>query len=198
MNTFHNNKEQQASPKPNWQLAISTTDTVWGIVAKLHQENYFKIYEIKGRDENKPLIIFAKSIEQLKHISTGWDSVIENIASEYFPGALTIVMPRSKALPDWINPGIETIGMRIPASESVMKLLDDTEDGLLLSTSANLSGSNPVNNYQEALEHFTDKVDLILEPETSEQSSGEASTIISYVNGELKVLRQGKICLMAS
>ncbi len=197
MNTSHNNDEAVLF-KPNWQLAICATDTVWGIVAKLNPENYSRIYEIKGRDENKPLIIFAKSIEQLKTISQGWDSTIKSIAVEFFPGALTIVMPRSNTLPAWINPGIKTIGMRIPASKSVMKLLHDTEDGLLLSTSANLSGSNPVNNYQEALSQFSHKADLVLEPEAGEDSSGEASTIISYIDGEVNILREGKICLSAS
>lgn len=193
---FSNNKDEVTSSKPNWQTAICATDTVWGLVAKLTPENYSRIYEIKGREETKPLIIFAKSIEQLKTISQGWDPLIKSIAEEYFPGALTIIMPRSSTLPNWVNPGIETIGMRIPASKSVMKLLDDTEDGLLLSTSANFSGLDPVNNYQEALDQFTGKVDLILE--TEELSSGEASTIISYLDGELKVLRQGTICLIAS
>ena len=192
------NKELQASIRPNWQVALCATDTVWGIVAKLSPENYSRIYEIKGRDETKPLIIFAKSIEQLKTISLGWDSVVEDLAKRYFPGALTIVMQRSKALADWVNPGVETIGMRIPASPSVMKLLDDTEDGLLLSTSANLSGSEPVTNHQEAIEIFSNKVDLILKPESSELSSGQASTIISYIDGEVRVLREGTICLIAS
>jgi L-threonylcarbamoyladenylate synthase len=183
---------------PKWQVAVCATDTVWGIVAKLSPENYSRIYEMKGRDETKPLIIFAKSIEALKVISQGWDSVIEDLAKQYFPGALTIIMPRSNALPDWVNPGVETIGMRVPASTSVMKLLDATEDGLLLSTSANLSGLDPVSDYQEALELFSDKVDLILKPEENESSSGEASTIISYIDGELRVLREGAICLIAS
>ncbi len=198
MNISHSNKDEAVLFKPNWQLAICATDTVWGIVAKFNPENYSRIYDIKGRDENKPLIIFARSIEQLKTISQGWDSTIESIAAQFFPGALTIVMPRSNLLPDWVNPGIGTIGMRIPASSSVMKLLHDTEDGLLLSTSANLSGSNPVNDYPEALDLFSSKVDLVLEPEAGEDSSGEASTIISYIDGAVKVLREGKICLSAS
>ncbi len=193
-----NNKDEVTSFKPNWQTAICATDTVWGLVAKLTPENYSRIYEIKGREETKPLIIFAKSIPALKTISQGWDPVIESIVEQYFPGALTIIMPRSNTLPPWINPGTDTIAMRIPASKSVMKLLDDTEDGLLLSTSANFSGLNPVNNYQEALDQFSDNVDLILEPESDEFSSGEASTIISYIDGEIKVLRQGAICLSAS
>ncbi len=182
----------------NWQVAVSQTDTVWGIVAKLSQKNYSRIYEIKGRDENKALIIFAQTIAELKNISEGWDSKIESIAQQYFPGALTIIMPRSKALPDWINPGIETIGMRIPNSPSVLKLLASTEEGLLLSTSANFSGESPVANYDSALEKFSNKVDLILKPEASETISGEASTIISYINGEVKVLRQGTIKITSS
>lgn len=129
----------------------------------------------------------------LKELSEGWNTVIESIAAEHWPGALTIVMKRSSKLPEWLNPGLETIGMRIPNSPTVMSLFADEK--FLLSTSANLSGQAPVTNYREAQEQFASKVDLILE---QDESSGEASTIISYIDGEIKVLRQGSIVIDTS
>ncbi|MDD9899196.1 MAG: L-threonylcarbamoyladenylate synthase [Candidatus Melainabacteria bacterium] len=172
----------------NYQSAIATTDTVWGLIAKPSEANVEKIYQLKGRDRNKALIIFAKSIDTLKELSEGWDPVIEELAAKHWPGELTIVMKRSAKLPEWLNPGLETIGMRIPNSPTVSSLFG--EEKFLLSTSANLSGQKPVANYQEALEQFEGKVDLILE---RDESTGEASTIISYLDGEISVLRQGAL-----
>lgn len=177
--------------KQNWQVAVTPTDTVWGLVAKLTAANLERIYELKGRDKSKPLIIFAPSIAQLQTISTGWNPYIQSIAEKYWPGALTIVMPRSKNLPEWVNPELSTIGMRIPRSKAVSELLAD--NGLLLSTSANLSGQEPVSNYQEAIDVFGDKVDLIIDDD--ETCSNQASTIIEYKDSKLKVLRQGDIVL---
>ena len=177
--------------KQNWQVAVTPTDTVWGLVAKLTAANLERIYELKGRDKSKPLIIFAPSIAQLQTISTGWNPYIQSIAEKYWPGALTIVMPRSKNLPEWVNPELSTIGMRIPRSKAVSELLAD--NGLLLSTSANLSGQEPVSNYQEAIDVFGDKVDFIIDDD--ETCSNQASTIIEYKDSKLKVLRQGDIVL---
>lgn len=177
--------------KQNWQVAVTPTDTVWGLVAKLTAANLERIYELKGRNKSKPLIIFAPSIAQLQTISTGWNPYIQSIAEKYWPGALTIVMPRSKNLPEWVNPELSTIGMRIPRSKAVSELLAD--NGLLLSTSANLSGQEPVSNYQEAIDVFGDKVDLIIDDD--ETCSNQASTIIEYKDSKLKVLRQGDIVL---
>jgi L-threonylcarbamoyladenylate synthase len=177
----------------DWQLAITPTDTVWGLVAKLNQKNIERIYQIKGRDKSKPLIIFAQTIEQLKSISDGWDPYIEGILRQYWPGALTLILPRSNNLADWINPGHHTIGMRIANSPSINKLLKNTIDGLLISTSANLSAEAPVSDYQEALKIFNDKVDLIID--SDEPCANQASTIIEYTNTRIKVLRQGSIVL---
>lgn len=173
----------------NWQTAVTATDTVWGLIAKPIPQNIESIYQIKERDKNKPLIIFAKSIDTLKKLSEGWDQQIETIAQKHFPGALTIVMKRSCNLPIWINPEINTIGMRIPASKHILELIK--EDEYLLSTSANLSGQDPVTSYQEANEQFENKVDIVID--SKQPSSGEASTIISYINGKLKILRDGKL-----
>lgn len=180
---------KEASPKSNWQIAVTATDTVWGLIAKPNKENIERIYQIKGRDKNKPLIIFAKSITKLKELSLGWDPKIEAIAREHFPGALTIVMKRSSKLDSFINPEIETIGMRIPDSKQVLDLINDNE--FLLSTSANLSGQEPVANYQEAQTQFSNQVDLVID--SQQTSSGEASTIISYIDGKIEMLRQGQL-----
>lgn len=179
----------------NFETAISITDTVWGLVARVKPENFEKIYQIKYRDRDKPLILFASKIDTVKQYTEPWTEELSKLASQYWPGALTILFKRNNNLPAWINPESEYIGFRIPKSPSVMKLLKETQDDLLLSTSANASGEAPVTSYQEALKLFGKKVDLILEPESNENISNIASTIIKYDNGKLEIIRQGSIVI---
>jgi L-threonylcarbamoyladenylate synthase len=185
---------------PNaWQTAVSSTDTVFGLVCKIGQKsNIERIYKIKERDPNKSLILFGASIEALKPYVKNWSPFIDKLAREYWPGALTLITERSEALPEYINPGMATIGLRVPDSPSIRKLLQDTEEGVLLSTSANISGTPPVIDYQSALRLFQDQVDLILEPEPGETATQIASTIIKITgDNDFEIIRQGEVRLSA-
>lgn len=173
----------------DWNLAVAQTDTVWGLIAKPSHENFERIYEIKKRDRNKPLILFVNEIETMKKYSNFWSEQIETLCKQYWPGALTVILEKSKALPDWLNPEFDSVGFRIPDSRSTQKLLANNE--YLLSTSANFSGQEPAQNYQEAMEVFSNHVDLILEPEADEKLSGTASSIIKFSEAGTEVLRQG-------
>jgi L-threonylcarbamoyladenylate synthase len=178
----------------DWQIAVCQTDTVWALVAKLDDpENQSRIYKIKGRPEEKPLILFAKDLQTIQKYSEAWNDKIRDIANRCWPGALTIILPRSKKLPAWVNPDWQEIGFRIPNSKSVMKLLDQSQEALLLSTSANLSGEEPVSNYSEAKTLFSNSVDLILKPEDNEILSSEPSAVIKVEANEIKVLRNSKL-----
>lgn len=178
----------------SWQTALVKTDTVCGLVCKVDSpEAIDKIYELKGRDRSKPLILFGGSLDALKEFAEGWYLKVESLAHHYWPGPLTIILPRSKKLPDCVNPGFDSIGLRVPDSKSVMKLLKEAPAGVLLSTSANLSGEPEFTDFELAKEAFADKVDLILEPEADEKSSGEASTVVKFEEDNMTVLRQGEV-----
>lgn len=177
----------------DWQLAIVPTDTVYGIVCKLNSDAINRVYEIKGRDKDKPLILFGKSREDLKKYSIDWFNKVDSLAHHYWPGPLTIILPRSPKLPDFVNPNMQTIGMRVPDSKSVIKLLDESPDSVLLSTSANLSGEEPIVNYDDAVAKFADKVDLIVKPEPGEHLSESASTVVEFKEDDMTVLRQGEV-----
>lgn len=183
----------------NWQTALVSTDTVYGIVSKVSEEAIEDVYKIKGRDKDKPLILFGSSLEVLKEYSQGWTAEIEMLAREHWAGPLTIILPKSDKLPDYVNPGFDSIGLRIPDSPSVMGLLEKTQEKVLLSTSANISGEPEITNYDDAIakfDKFNAKIDLLLEPEAGELCMGQASTIVSFVNPENpKVLRMGSVKL---
>jgi L-threonylcarbamoyladenylate synthase len=174
----------------DWQVAVYPTDTVWGLVGKFNEENYHKIYDFKQRDRDKPLILFTNNIETIKKYSIIDSKLLEKVCEKYWPGALTVICLKNNRLPEWLNPEFKTIAWRIPDVPDLLKILDQLDEPLL-STSANLQSEAPIENSTEAREKFQNKVDYIYDGDY--QVSGEASTIVSLVNDEYTVLRQGEV-----
>jgi len=179
----------------NFNTFVCMTDTVWGLLGLFNHNAYDKIYDIKSRDRDKALILFARDIDTVKKYSAEWTDEINSIARQYWPGALTIILKRSERLPSWLNPEFSHIGFRIPDSISCNKIMQSSPEGLVLSTSANASGEAPIKSYTEAQEKFGSKVDLILEPSQGEAFSDIASTIIKLNGNKIEVLRQGAIAI---
>ena len=151
------------------------------------------IYEFKKRDKDKPLILMGSDHKQLidyVHISAKKD--YENIATKYWPGALTIVIPCSKKNSAILTSKDFSLGLRIPNSYTAQSLLKDT--GPLLTSSANISGSTGSTKAEEITLEFPSV--NILGPVPWEESSGKASTIISWrKNRDWRVIRQGEVLI---
>ncbi|XP_015435094.1 PREDICTED: yrdC domain-containing protein, mitochondrial [Dufourea novaeangliae] len=113
------------------------TDTVYGLAAAAMQTDAVRrLYEIKGRDENKPLCISVSKVTQVKH----WGVVNHlhrNLLSTILPGPYTIILKRTPALNPDLNPGIDTVGIRVPNSKFINCVSHII--GPLALTSANVS-----------------------------------------------------------
>ncbi len=151
------------------------------------------IYKTKKRDKNKPLILMGSETLQLRefvHQSALED--YKSISSEYWPGALTIIIPISEKKRSFLTGNNNTLGMRIPNSFIAKALINET--GPLLTSSANLSGFEP-SMTADGVSHNLPNVD-ILGPVPWEKCSGKASTIISWVNhGTWKLIRKGQVLI---
>ncbi len=151
------------------------------------------IYEFKKRDRNKPLILMGSEHKQLidfVHKSAKED--YENIASKYWPGALTMVIPCSKKKTEILTSSDFTLGLRIPNSYMAQSLMKET--GPLLTSSANISGIKGSITAEEIALDFP-SVD-ILGPVPWEKGSGKASTIISWdQNQSWKLIREGEVLI---
>ena len=151
------------------------------------------IYEFKKRDRNKPLILMGSEHKQLidfVHKSAKED--YENIASKYWPGALTMVIPCSKKKTEILTSSDFTLGLRIPNSYMAQSLMKET--GPLLTSSANISGIKGSITAEEIALDFP-SVD-ILGPVPWEKGSGKASTIISWdKNQSWKLIREGEVLI---
>ena len=149
------------------------------------------IYEFKKRDRNKPLILMGSEQKQLiDYVHESAKKDYENIASKYWPGALTIVIPASEKQTLNLTSNDLTIGLRIPNSYTAQSLLRET--GPLLTSSANISGLKGSITVEGIALDFPSV--NILGPIPWEKRSGKASTIIFWKkSGEWRLIRKGEI-----
>ena len=149
------------------------------------------IYEFKKRDRNKPLILMGSEHKQLiDYVHESAKKDYENIASNYWPGALTMVIPAPEKQTFILTSKDHTIGLRIPNTHMAQSLMKET--GPLLTSSANISGlMGSITAEGVALDFPSIK---ILGPIPWEKSSGKASTIISWTkSGDWRLIREGEV-----
>ena len=149
------------------------------------------IYEFKKRDKDKPLILMGSEHKQLiDYVHESAKEDYEKIASKYWPGALTMVIPASEKQNTIITSNDLTLGLRIPNSYMAQSLIRET--GPLLTSSANISGLKGSITFEGIALDFPSV--KILGPIPWEKSSGKASTIIFWKkSGEWRLIREGEV-----
>lgn len=177
----------------NGGVVVFPTDTVYGIGAIPEKESLNKIYKIKHRDFSKKIIALISNNDVLKSIIDEREedlSKIQKILQFYWPGELTVIFKANKEFINKFDETMETIGVRIPKSKIALELIEKV-GGVLLTSSANLSGGKTVINMEDIDTAIINGVDIIIESE--ENLTGIPSTIIKYENGEFSLLREGNI-----
>ncbi len=149
------------------------------------------IYEFKKRDRDKPLILMGAEYEQLiDYVHESAKEDYEKIASKYWPGALTMVIPASENQTSILTSNDRTLGLRIPNSSIAQSLMK--EIGPLLTSSANISGFKGAFTAEGISLDFPSL--KILSPIPWEKSSGKASTIVFWKkSGDWKLIREGEV-----
>ena len=167
-------------------IIVFPTDTVYGIGCNPYNANAVeKIYEIKSREKIKSLPVLAYSLDTVKEIAR-MDTFTEKIIKKYWPGPLTLILELTdKKLKKSLNLD-NKIAVRIPDSKCTLKLLEKC--GLLVGTSANISGNPSSTDPKECLKNIIN-YDVFLNGGTI-TSKGE-STIIEIENEQIKIIRKG-------
>ena len=149
------------------------------------------IYEFKKRDRNKPLILMGSEHKYLiDYVHESAKEDYENIASKYWPGALTMVIPASEKQITILTSNDLTLGLRIPNSYMAQSLMRET--GPLLTSSANISGFKGSSTAESIALDFPSL--KILSPIPWIKSSGKASTIIFWKkSGDWRLIREGEV-----
>ena len=189
------NKEKIINTLNNGGVIAYVTDTVWGLGCLPDNEKAVKrIYEIKKREAQKPLILMSNEVYNLLDYVKPIPKVGQQLIKKYFPGALTIVTDKSDKTPDYITSNMPTVGIRIPNNEVFKEICEIIPNHVLATTSANLSHQPSAKTYDQALENMTGLADLIIE-DYGCHAKGLESTVVGVMNNELRIFRQGAITI---
>lgn len=187
------NKDEIITTLTNGGLIAYVTDTVWGLGCLPDNEKAVKkIYDIKKREAQKPLILMSNDIKNLQDYIKPLPAIGEKLVTKYFPGALTIVSEKTEKTPNYITSNMSTVGIRIPNNEVFKEICEIIPNHVLATTSANLSHQPSAKTYEQALENMQGLADLIIE-DYGYTAKGLESTVVGVMGNELKIFRQGEI-----
>lgn len=170
------------------EIAIIPTDTIYGLAANaLLPNSVERIYPIKKRNPEKPLIILLSKISDLALFEVKIDNSTKKILREVWPGKVSVILPCSDKKFHYLHRGTNSLAFRLPAKDTLLDLLKIT--GPLVSTSANPEGKPCAKTVSEAKKYFGDRIDFYVDEGPLESAP---STLIEIKNGRIKILRQGE------
>ena len=167
-------------------LAVPT-DTFYALGAcALNEAAVHRICAIKGRSEEKPILVLVANRSQLAELVVDVTPIAQFLMDRFWPGPLTLIMQGISTLPTVLTAGTGSIGVRLPAHPSLLRLLHHV--GPLTGTSANRSGMPPVRMSHEVQATLGSEIDLILDGGPT--TGGMPSTVVDTV-GNLRIVREG-------
>lgn len=170
-------------------LIAFPTDTLYGLGCDPHLPTALQqIYAAKGRSASKAIPVLISRADQLESLVYGLPEQSTRLMERWWPGALTLVLPKNPDLPPDLTP-YPGLAVRMPDHPVALSLLDQT--GPLAVTSANLSDHENPRDAQGVLAQLDGLVDLVLDG--GHLLGGQASTIIDCMGSEPKLLREGPI-----
>ncbi|MBA2775231.1 MAG: threonylcarbamoyl-AMP synthase [Chloroflexia bacterium] len=183
--------EQAISAMQHGGIVAFPTDTVYGIGASLaFPDALERIFELKGRDRDRPLPLLLASPAELAKVTGDVDPDLLRLAGAFWPGPLTIALPALDGLPSQVVADDGTVGVRVP-DHSVALILAQRCGGAIAVTSANLSGQTPALRPEQIDPTLADNLDLVLDGGIAR--GGLASTVIVLGDATISVIREGAI-----
>jgi L-threonylcarbamoyladenylate synthase len=173
------------------EVVALPTETVYGLAASaLDEKAVAKIFQIKGRPANNPIIVHIAGNEMAKGCVKGWPELADKLSKSFWPGPLTLVMPRAEKIPGNVTAGGETVGVRWPAHPFIQAVIREC-DFPLAAPSANLSNQISPTNAGHVRAQLGGKISLIVDGGQSQV--GIESTVLDLTVLPPKILRPGMI-----
>lgn len=178
----------------NHQVVAMPTETVYGLAARIDSEEALKkIFSVKKRPFFDPLIVHVASVEQARGCAAQWNELCEVLAQNFWPGPLTLVVPKASHISDMITSGLSSVGLRWPSHPLAQELLNQLQTPLA-APSANKFGRTSPTTSQHVRDEFADEI-FVIESEASK--FGIESTVVSVQlqpeGYRLSLLRPGVI-----
>ena len=175
------------------ELVAFPTETVYGLGAHAaHPAALRRVFELKGRPQSHPLIVHLDSPRFLTRWAREVPVAAEKLAERYWPGPLTLVLPRAPTVHALVTGGQDTVAVRVPAHPMAQQLLTAFGGGIA-APSANRYGRLSPTRAEHVRDEFGSAVRVILDG--GECKIGLESTIVACLNGSVRLLRPGAISL---
>mgnify|MGYP001131820698 FL=1 len=172
-------------------LVAFPTDTIYGLASLPFQSEFVeRLFTAKGRNSNRAIAVLIGKLDDLPLITRDISENARRLAVQFWPGPLTMVVPKNLRLPDVLSQN-DSVGVRMPDHPIALALLRLI--GPLAVTSANRSGMDNTNTAEEVKAQLSGRIHLILDGGRS--PGGVPSTVVDCTGPELAVLRPGPISL---
>ncbi len=175
------------------EVVALPTETVYGLAANaLNSEAVARIFRIKGRPGSNPIIVHVASRALALRCAREWPALADRLAAAFWPGPLTLVVPRSDLIPDVVTAGGETVGIRWPQHPFMQAVIREA-DFPIAAPSANLSNQISPTSADHVARSLGDRLRLIVDG--GDANVGLESTVVDLTSPVPRVLRPGMIAL---
>lgn len=175
------------------EVVAMPTETVYGLAANAESPDAVrKIFKAKGRPQDNPLIVHIAQMSQMQRLCTAIPDAAYALARAFWPGPLTMVLPKSNAVPDEVSAGLQTVGVRMP-SHPIAAALIRASGCALAAPSANLSGRPSTTTAAHVLQDMDGKIAAIVDGGAC--TVGVESTVLSLAGDVPRLLRPGGVTL---
>jgi len=169
------------------------TETVYGLgVNALDESAIERVYTLKGRPRTSPLIVHVVDLAAARALAASWPDAADRLATRFWPGPLTLIVPKSSQVPDAVTAGLSTVGLRVPAHPVAQRLL--AAAGFpIAAPSANPFTQLSATRAEHVRAAFGDRVEHMLD--AGPTPIGIESTVVSFAGQAARLLRPGAIAL---
>lgn len=178
---------QIAAVLRNGGIIAYPTDTTYGIGCSIfHKKSIERIYQLKNRERKKPFSFICSSLSEVSRYGRV-DTTVFKLLKRHLPGPYTFVLEATREVPDLLLTRQKTVGIRIPDNRICLALVEALGNPLI-TTSANLSGEEPVSDPYQIEDVFGHQLEYVID---GGLLTTEVSSVVSLIDGIPEVLREG-------
>lgn len=173
-------------------LVAIPTDTLYGLAASIFRPVAVeRVFTAKERQPESRVPVLIATAADLPVLTQSVPRDAWRLIDRFWPGALTLVFPARRSLPDELTRGGQTVAVRVPAARTALRLLEALGEPVV-GTSANVSGQPPATTAYEVLNQLDGRIDAVLEDDAS-VAGGPPSTIVDMTGDVPVILRSGAV-----
>ncbi|MFN1834037.1 L-threonylcarbamoyladenylate synthase [Balneola sp. MJW-20] len=181
--------ESYISALKDGNVVAFPTETVYGLGASVwNEEAVKKIFELKGRPSDNPLIVHVSDLTQLRELASNVPDIANTLAKAFWPGPLTLILPKTDRVPDLVTAGLDTVALRMPDHPLAIALIRSV--GPLVAPSANISGRPSPTSSKHVRDDFGDRIPVL---DGGDTQLGLESTVLDLSGAQPLILRPGAI-----